>query len=67
MKALFACPCEIAVVPMQDLLGLDGSARMNYPGSPGGNWLWRMKDGVLTADLSMRVFKLNKETKRDNR
>ena len=67
VKALFACPCEIAVVPMQDLLGLDGSARMNYPGSPGGNWLWRMKDGALTADLSMRVFKLNKETKRDNR
>jgi len=49
---------------MQDVLELDGSARMNYPGSIGGNWLWRMKDGALTVDMTMRLYRLNKETNR---
>jgi len=64
VRALFACPCETVIVPMQDLLELGGDARMNYPGTIGGNWLWRMKDGALTADLSMRLYKLNRETSR---
>ena len=49
---------------MQDMLGLGTEARMNYPGTIGGNWLWRMKPGVLTVDLSMKYCKLNKETNR---
>jgi 4-alpha-glucanotransferase len=35
---------EIAIVPMQDVLGLDNSARMNTPGSLDNNWTWRMSD-----------------------
>lgn len=31
----------LAIIPMQDLLMLDTSARMNVPGTVGGNWLWR--------------------------
>lgn len=34
--------CQIAIFPMQDLLGLDANARMNIPGTPLGNWEWRM-------------------------
>ena len=64
IRALFSGPCDIAVVPMQDMLGLGTEARMNYPGTIGGNWLWRMKPGVLTVDLSMKYCKLNKETNR---
>lgn len=33
---------EVAIVPMQDVLGLDNSARMNTPGSMENNWAWRM-------------------------
>jgi len=34
--------CRFAVYPLQDVLGLDGSHRMNLPGSLGGsNWAWR--------------------------
>ncbi|TNE91637.1 MAG: 4-alpha-glucanotransferase [Deltaproteobacteria bacterium] len=36
-------PCALAIFPMQDLLGLGRSGRMNLPGSVGGNWSWRMK------------------------
>ena len=64
IRELFRCSCDTAVVPMQDMLGLGTEARMNYPGTIGGNWLWRMKPGVLTVDLSMKYCKLNKETNR---
>ena len=32
---------NMAVFPLQDVLGLDGSHRMNLPGTTGGNWIWR--------------------------
>ena len=37
----------LAVIPMQDLLQLDGSARMNTPGTSDGNWKWCMRPGDL--------------------
>ena len=49
---------------MQDILGLDGSARMNYPGTTGGNWLWRMKPDQLSLELSMKYYRLNRQTER---
>jgi 4-alpha-glucanotransferase len=48
-------PARLAMAPMQDLLGLPASARMNRPGSMEGNWLWRMEPGALTASLSGRL------------
>ena len=42
---------EIAIIPMQDLLGLDSSARMNVPGKAEGNWGWRFRAPQLTAKV----------------
>ena len=64
IRELFRGPCDTAVVPMQDMLHLGTEARMNYPGTIGGNWLWRMKPDMLTIDLSMKYCKLNTETHR---
>ena len=64
IRALFKSPCDTVIVPMQDVLGLGGDARMNFPGTIGGNWLWRMKPDALTGELSMRMYRLNKETNR---
>jgi 4-alpha-glucanotransferase len=47
-----------AVMPLQDVLGLGGQARMNTPGVPEGNWAWRFRHGVLTADLAQRLAEL---------
>ena len=33
----------LAIIPMQDILGIDGRGRMNVPSTVGGNWTWRMK------------------------
>lgn len=37
-----ASPCQRVIFPMQDILGLDNTARMNIPGTALGNWQWRM-------------------------
>ncbi|MHC4338667.1 MAG: 4-alpha-glucanotransferase [Planctomycetota bacterium] len=48
-------PADLAIVPVQDLLGLGSGARMNRPGSAGGNWRWRLKKGQLTAAVGRRL------------
>jgi 4-alpha-glucanotransferase len=42
-----ASVADLALFPMQDLLGLGKTARMNRPGSPDGNWLWRCTESQL--------------------
>ena len=64
VKALMACKAETAVAAMQDILGLDNSARMNYPSTIGGNWLWRMAPGAASPELAKRLMALNRETGR---
>ena len=64
IRALFSSPCDTVIVPMQDILGLDESARMNFPGTTGGNWLWRMKPGAVSQELSLKYYKLNRKTDR---
>lgn len=41
MRAAMRSQANLAVVPLQDLMRLDASARLNRPGSPVGNWQWR--------------------------
>ncbi|MGB5769795.1 MAG: 4-alpha-glucanotransferase, partial [Crocosphaera sp.] len=41
-----------AVFPLQDILGLEGSSRMNTPGLASGNWTWRYRPEMLTPDLT---------------
>jgi 4-alpha-glucanotransferase len=51
---------EIAIVPLQDLLGLDESCRMNMPSSAEGNWAWRLKAGELTGETEHKLVRLVK-------
>ncbi len=53
-----------AMLPMQDILALDASARMNTPGTLGGNWSWRMKPDALNEALAQRLAKLNLDSAR---
>ena len=58
-------PAAISITPAQDVLGLDGSARMNMPGTSGPhNWSWRLEPGQLTDELAAR---LREETSRSGR
>ena len=41
-RMAYASPAELAVIPMQDALGLGSEARMNVPSTPEHNWTWRL-------------------------
>ncbi|MEX2500835.1 MAG: 4-alpha-glucanotransferase [Trueperaceae bacterium] len=55
VRAAQASVADLAVVPLQDALGLDSEARMNVPGRPDGNWSWRFAWRDLPADLAGRL------------
>jgi 4-alpha-glucanotransferase len=46
---------ETAVIPMQDLLGLGATARMNDPSQNKGNWHWRLDHDPLSKALTDRL------------
>ena len=38
-------PSLMTIFPLQDILGLDDSGRINWPGTVGDpNWTWKLKD-----------------------
>ena len=47
IRAAYSSVSRVAVVPMQDLLGLGAEARFNSPGKPEGNWRWRLAAGDI--------------------
>ena len=47
IHALYMSSADTVILQMQDILGKDNSARMNYPSTLGGNWKWRLvKNGT---------------------
>jgi 4-alpha-glucanotransferase len=52
VRLAYASTAVLAVVPAQDLLGLDSGARMNTPGVDTGNWGWQAADGSFTPDVA---------------
>ena len=51
---------DLFVAQMQDYLELDSSARMNTPGTVGGNWQWRLKKEQLTKKLAAGIAAMTK-------
>lgn len=49
IRTVYASPANLAIIPMQDVLGLGKEGRMNVPSTLGGNWNWRMLPGKLTV------------------
>ena len=58
IKLAIDSPADIAIIPMQDILGLDSRARMNTPGTVGQNWMWRFDPDLLTSDLKEQLLSL---------
>ncbi len=53
MRMIMASHARYVIFPMQDLLGLGKTARMNTPGTCGDpNWCWRMRREALSPSLS---------------
>ena len=50
IRVAWSSVAEMAIIPLQDLLELGSEARMNIPGTPGGNWQWRFQMEHLTDE-----------------
>jgi 4-alpha-glucanotransferase len=46
---------NLAIFPLQDILGLGSEAKMNMPSHPEDNWEWRYQSEALTSELSDRL------------
>lgn len=55
---------SLAVVPLQDVLGLGSDARMNTPSLHSGNWRWRVQPDALPAELAEKLAHLAELTDR---
>lgn len=56
-KMAYASVAQTVILPLQDILGLDESARMNTPASVKLNWLWRLKSGQLLPVFKNQLLK----------
>jgi 4-alpha-glucanotransferase len=60
IRMALASVCRFAVIPLQDVLGLDSEARLNTPGTTGdNNWTWRVPEGAFTTALAERLRALS--------
>jgi 4-alpha-glucanotransferase len=46
---------DYAIIPMQDVLGLDSDGRMNTPGVSGGNWQFKYTKEQLRDDFAKQL------------
>jgi len=51
VKLTLNTKADLAIIPMQDVLELDGAHRMNIPGTMGKNWTWQFGWPQLTSEL----------------
>ena len=51
---------NLAIIPVQDVLSLGSTARMNKPGTTKGNWIWRMEANQLDSHLSSKLGAITK-------
>ncbi len=58
IRAAFSTAACIAIAPLQDFLGLGSEARINTPGTSGGNWRWRVIDEQLTPEICDNIASL---------
>ena len=50
---------DVCIIPLQDYLCLDNSARINRPSTQGQNWQWRVTEEALTPALCERILGLS--------
>ena len=52
LRLLYASPANTVIFQAQDVLGLPGDARMNFPSTTGENWRWRLLPGQMDDGLA---------------
>ncbi len=60
VRAAWGSVAKLAVAPIQDILGLDGQARMNTPSTLGNNWRFRITAEQLTPAVEKRLLQMTR-------
>jgi 4-alpha-glucanotransferase len=55
-----ATNANTVILPLQDILCLDTAARMNRPGTVGGNWDWRCRRDSLSVKLAEQLAQVTR-------
>lgn len=55
IRTALSSVANMAINPLQDVLGLGSEACLNRPGQAGGNWTWRYQANALTPELAARL------------
>ncbi|MEM9923324.1 MAG: 4-alpha-glucanotransferase [Cyanobacteria bacterium P01_D01_bin.50] len=55
IRLALASVANVAIFPLQDILGLGSNARMNIPSYGVGNWEWRYRSEAMNSELSQRM------------
>jgi len=60
MRGAWSSVADMAIVPMQDILGLGTEARINVPSTIGNNWKWRATADQITGKLAKKLYRYTK-------
>ena len=60
IELLWSSRANLVLAPLQDFLELGSPARMNFPSTLGGNWVWRFTQDQLTPELLKYMQSQNK-------
>jgi 4-alpha-glucanotransferase len=60
IDAVMTSGALLAIIPLQDVIGLGSEARMNVPGRARGNWGWRVQRGAFSQESITRLRELTR-------
>lgn len=66
IRALWQSPAQIALLPVQDLLGYGTDTRMNRPGVAEGNWAFRVTEQGLAEVDAQWMLETNRTYRRSS-
>jgi 4-alpha-glucanotransferase len=64
IEMVWASTAKMAIVPLQDILGLGSEARMNISGTASGNWNWRFEWKQLLPQHTKNLKELTEKYNR---
>jgi 4-alpha-glucanotransferase len=59
IRLALASVADLAIIPLQDVMGLGAEARMNFPGTTENNWAWRYREDMLRQDMIQRLAEMS--------
>lgn len=58
IRLALASVADLAIIPVQDYIGLGSEARINEPSTLGNNWKWRLQEGELSDEICQKARRM---------